>query len=156
MVVKLTEGTSYINPYASSQIANARAAGIKVSAYHYAHYTSAAGAQEEARYFANAARSFGLEASTVMVNDMEESSMVNNINNNVQAWQDEMRRQGYSNLIHYTMASWLDIRGGQVYTARFGINNFWVAHYAKGYTYMTQEEAKSLNYYANAAALAVY
>lgn len=152
VVVKLTEGTSYINPYASSQIANARAAGIKVSAYHYAHYTSAVGAQEEARYFANAARSFGLEASTVMVNDMEESSMVNNINNNVQAWQDEMRRQGYSNLIHYTMASWLDIRGGQVDTARFGINNFWVAHYAKGYTYMTQEEAKSLNYYANAAA----
>jgi GH25 family lysozyme M1 (1,4-beta-N-acetylmuramidase) len=77
---------------------------------------------------------------------------VNNINNNVQAWQDEMRRQGYSNLIHYTMASWLDIRGGQVDTARFGINYFWVAHYAKGYTYMTQEEAKSLNYYANAAA----
>ena len=152
VVVKLTEGTSYINPYAKSQIANAKAAGIKVSAYHYSHYTSAAGAQAEARYFVSAAKAHGLASATVMVNDMEESSMLSNINANVQAWQDEMKRQGYSNLVHYTMASWLDIRGGSVKTAQFGLNNFWIAHYAKGYTYMTQEEAKSFNYYANAAA----
>lgn len=152
VVVKLTEGTSYINPYAKSQIANAKAAGVKVSAYHYSHYTSAAGAQEEARYFVNVAKAHGLSSSTVMVNDMEESSMLNNINANVQAWQAEMKRQGYSNLVHYTMASWLDIRGGSVNTGQFGLNNFWIAHYAKGYTYMNQEEAKSFNYYANAAA----
>ena len=152
VVVKLTEGTSYLNPYAKSQIANAKTAGIKVSAYHYSHYTSAAEAQAEARYFVNAAKAHGLSSATVMVNDMEVSSMLNNINNNVQAWQDEMKRLGYNNLVHYTMASWLDIRGGSVDTTRFGLNNFWIAHYAKGYTYMSQEEAKSLNYYANAAA----
>lgn len=35
VVVKLTEATSYTNPYAQSQINNAMAAGMKVSAYHY-------------------------------------------------------------------------------------------------------------------------
>ncbi|EHJ52102.1 GBS Bsp-like repeat-containing protein [Streptococcus macacae] len=152
VVVKLTEGTTYTNPLARSQITNAKAAGIKVSAYHYSHYTSAAAAQAEARYFANAAQAHGLGAATVMVNDMEESSMLANVNNNVQAWQDEMKRLGYGNLVHYTMASWLDIRGGQVNTSRFGINNFWIAHYAKGYNYMTQAEAKSNGLYSNAAA----
>ena len=33
--VKLTEGTSYQNPYAKDQIKNAKEAGLVVSAYHY-------------------------------------------------------------------------------------------------------------------------
>lgn len=35
VVVKLTEATSYKNPYAKEQIANAKKAGLNVSAYHY-------------------------------------------------------------------------------------------------------------------------
>ena len=152
VVVKLTEGTTYTNPYARAQIANAQAAGIKVSAYHYSHYTTEAQARAEAQYFVSVAQSMGLSNATVMVNDMEESAMLSNINNNIQAWQDEMNRLGYSNLVHYTMASWLDIRGGQVSTSRFGLSNFWIAHYTNGYTYLTQEQAKTLSYYSNAAA----
>lgn len=48
MVVKLTEGTGYTNPYASSQISNAQAAGLKVSACHCSHYETAAEAKAEA------------------------------------------------------------------------------------------------------------
>ncbi|WP_373756777.1 GBS Bsp-like repeat-containing protein [Streptococcus ferus] len=152
VVVKLTEGTSYINPFAKAQIANAQAAGIKVSAYHYSHYTSASEAQAEAQYFVRAAKNHGLSSATVMVNDMEESKMLSNINSNVQAWQDEMKRLGYGNVVHYTMASWLDIRGGQVSTSQFGIRNFWIAHYVNGYTYLDQASAKAYAYYNNAAA----
>ena len=153
VVVKLTEGTSYTNPYASSQISNAQAAGLKVSAYHYSHYETAAEAKAEAQYFVSVAKSSGLSSSTVMVNDMESSQMLNgDINANTQAWKEEMTRLGYGDLVYYTMASWLDIKGGKVSTSTFGMSNFWVAHYVYGYTYLDQETAKSLAYYSSAAA----
>lgn len=153
VVVKLTEGTSYTNPYASSQISNAQAAGLKVSAYHYSHYEAAAEAKAEAQYFVSVAKSLGLSSSTVMVNDMESSEMLNgDINANTQAWKEEMTRLGYGDLVYYTMASWLDIKGGKVSTSTFGMSNFWVAHYVYGYTYLDQETAKSLAYYSSAAA----
>lgn len=153
VVVKLTEGTSYTNPYARAQIANAQAAGLRVSAYHYSHYETAAEARAEAQYFVRVAQSMGLSGSTTMVNDMEERSMLNgDLNANTQAWKDEMTRLGYSNNVYYTMASWLDTKGGKLNTAKFGLSNLWVAHYLYAYTYLDQESAKSLSYYSNTAA----
>ncbi|KXT76411.1 N-acetylmuramoyl-L-alanine amidase [Streptococcus sp. DD12] len=152
VVVKLTEGTNYINPFAASQVANARAAGLTVSAYHYSHYTSAAEAQAEARYFAAAAERYGFNKTAVMVNDMEADGMLTNINANTQAWEAALKNLGYTNLVHYTMGSWLDINGGSVNTNLFGLKNFWVAHYYDGYQVMSQERAKSLSLYKGAAA----
>ena len=153
VVVKLTEGTSYTNPYARAQVANAQAAGLRVSAYHYSHYETAAEARAEAQYFVRVAQSMGLSGSTTMVNDMEERSMLNgDLNANTQAWKDEMTRLGYSNNVYYTMASWLDTKGGKLNTAKFGLSNLWVAHYLYAYTYLDQESAKSLSYYSNTAA----
>lgn len=153
VVVKLTEGTSYTNPYARAQVANAQAAGLRVSAYHYSHYETAAEARAEAQYFVRVAQSMGLSGSTTMVNDMEERSMLNgDLNTNTQAWKDEMTRLGYSNNVYYTMASWLDTKGGKLNTAKFGLSNLWVAHYLYAYTYLDQESAKSLSYYSNTAA----
>ncbi len=48
VVVKLTEATSYRNPLAASQIANAKAAGLIVHAYHYSWFTTEAQAKAEA------------------------------------------------------------------------------------------------------------
>ncbi|MFC3931223.1 GBS Bsp-like repeat-containing protein [Streptococcus dentapri] len=152
VVVKLTEGTSYINPYAASQIANAKAAGMKISVYHFARYTNADQARAEAAYFVNVAKSYGLTSSTAMVNDMESSDMLNNINANTAAWTDAMRSMGYNNLIYYTMASWLDTRGGSLNTAQLGMENMWIAHYINGYTYLSQDSAKQYGLYSNAAA----
>lgn len=153
VVVKLTEGTSYTNPYARAQIANAQAAGLRVSAYHYSHYETAAEARAEAQYFVRVAQSMGLSGSTTMVNDMEERSMLNgDLNANTQVWKDEMNHLGYSNNVYYTMASWLDTKGGKLNTAKFVLSNLWVAHYLYAYTYLDQESAKSLSYYSNTAA----
>lgn len=153
VVVKLTERSSYTNPYARAQVANAQAAGLRVSAYHYSHYETAAEARAEAQYFVRVAQSMGLSGSTTMVNDMEERSMLNgDLNANTQAWKDEMTRLGYSNNVYYTMASWLDTKGGKLNTAKFGLSNLWVAHYLYAYTYLDQESAKSLSYYSNTAA----
>lgn len=152
VVVKLTEGNSYINPYAASQITNARAAGLKVSAYHFARYTNADEARSEAAFFVNVAKSYGLTAGTAMVDDIEASEVRANVNENTAVWTQTMKSMGYNNLIYYTMASWLDTRGGSFSTGQVGMENMWVAHYVNGYNQMSEEEAANDNLYSNAAA----
>lgn len=123
-----------------------------VSAYHFSRYTNATEARQEANYFVKVAKSYGLSSTTFMVNDVEDSDMIKNINANIQSWSDEMKKLGYSNLIHYTAASWLSTKGGSIDVNKFGKKNFWVARYTKGYTYMTQDEAKLSKYYLENAA----
>ncbi|MCB5956213.1 GBS Bsp-like repeat-containing protein [Enterococcus sp. CWB-B31] len=130
VVVKLTEGTTYFNPYAQSQIANAKAAGLKVSVYHYSHYTSTAGAQAEAKYFVNKANSLSLSKDTVMVADIEESSMrTSAVNANTQAFKAQLNNSGYSKVAYYLSRSWLDVAGGVFSSSIFGKENIWVAQY---------------------------
>ena len=154
VVVKLTEGTHYVNPYAESQIRNAQRVGLQVSAYAFSHYTSDETARAEARFFVEHAKRLNLPSNTVMVNDMEDNKMKANINNNTQSWTDEMKRLGFSNLMYYTSASWLDVnnlRGkGPVQTSRFGLENFWVAQYPT--PSLSTDSAKSLKYNSNAGA----
>ncbi|MBY5035215.1 GBS Bsp-like repeat-containing protein [Streptococcus gallolyticus] len=155
VVVKLTEGTSYRNPYAAGQIKNAQAVGLKVSVYHYSHFTDAKSAREEAQYFVQAAKELGLSRETVMVNDIEEAKSRNNVNTNMEIWESEMKRLGYSNLVHYAGASWLDRNEvnvtGPITTAKFGMSNFWVAHYPY-YKGMSADQAREMSLYAGAAA----
>ncbi|MDO4667488.1 MAG: GH25 family lysozyme, partial [Streptococcus sp.] len=154
VVVKLTEGTTYTNPYAESQIRNAQAAGLKVSTYAFSRYTSEETARAEARHYVSVANRLGLSKATVMVNDMEDPKMQNGINQTTQAWADEMRKQGYANLMYYTSASWLDRNNlsgkGPVNTAQFGYANFWVAQYPTAQ--LSLNSAKSLKYNSGAGA----
>ncbi|HEM2866027.1 autolysin AtlA [Streptococcus suis] len=154
VVVKLSEAVSYLNPYAEGQVKNALAAGLKVSVYHYSHFTSKEEAKAEAQYFVAAAKKLGLPTSTLMVNDIEEYATRKNINDNMKAWEEEMRRLGYSNLIHYTGASWLDDNSlgvvGPIQTSQFGMTNFWVAQYP--YSTMTPAQAMSMSLHARTAA----
>ena len=77
-----------------------------------------------------------------------------NINRNTQAWADEMRKNGYTNLMFYTSASWLDENNlrkkGPVNTAQFGLQNFWVAQYPS--PKLSVNDAKSLRYNGKAGA----
>ncbi|QLB53288.1 CHAP domain-containing protein [Streptococcus sanguinis] len=154
VVVKLTEGTHYTNPFAESQVRNAQGAGLQVSTYAFSHYTNDEEARAEARYYAAFANRLGLPKNTVMVNDMEDSKMQNGINQHTQAWADEMRRLGYSNLMYYTSASWLDQNNlrskGPVNTSQFGYSNFWVAQYPS--SNLNLDGAKSLKYNSGAGA----
>ncbi|MGT2799375.1 GBS Bsp-like repeat-containing protein [Streptococcus marmotae] len=154
VVVKLTEGTSYLNPFAAEQIRNAQAVGMKVSVYHYSHFTDAKSAQEEARYFAAAAQRLGLSKDIAMVNDIEEQKTRNNINANMKAWEAEMRRLGYGNLLHYAGASWIDVNtlgyAGPIQTDLFGLKNFWVAQYP--YNSLDVQQARTMSMHSSAAA----
>ena len=154
VVVKLTEGTTYRNPYAGEQARNAQLAGLQVSAYAFSHYTSEEQARAEARHFISEARNLNLPKNTVMVNDMEDAKMKDNINRNTLAWADEMRKNGYTNLMYYTSDSWIDennLRGkGPVKTAQFGLENFWVAQYPTAK--LSTNDAKTLRYNGRAGA----
>ena len=154
VVVKLTEDTWYNNPNAENQIRNAQAAGLQVSTYHFSRYTSEESARAEARFYIAAAQRLSLPKNTLMVNDFEDAKMQPNINRNTQAWVDEMRKNGYNNLMFYTSASWLDENNlrkkGPVNTAPFGLQNFWVAQYPA--PKLSVEDAKSLRYNGKAGA----
>ncbi|MFS9302580.1 GBS Bsp-like repeat-containing protein [Streptococcus parasanguinis] len=154
VVVKLTEDTWYKNPNAENQIRNAQAAGLQVSTYHFSRYTSEEAARAEARFYIAAAQRLNLPKNTLMVNDFEDAKMQPNINRNIQAWADEMRKNGYTNLMFYTSASWLDENNlrkkGPVNTAQFGLQNFWVAQYPS--PKLSVNDAKSLRYNGKAGA----
>ena len=154
VVVKLTEDTWYNNPNAENQIRNAQAAGLQVSTYHFSRYTSEEAARAEARFYIAAAQRLSLPKNTLMVNDFEDAKMQPNINRNTQAWADEMRKNGYTNLMFYTSASWLDENNlrkkGPVNTAQFGLQNFWVAQYPS--PKLSVNDAKSLRYNGKAGA----
>ena len=154
VVVKLTEDTWYKNPNAENQIRNAQAAGLQVSTYHFSRYTSEEAARAEARFYIAAAQRLNLPKNTLMVNDFEDAKMQSNINRNTQAWVDEMRKNGYTNLMFYTSASWLDENNlrkkGPVNTAHFGLQNFWVAQYPS--PKLSVNDAKSLRYNGKAGA----
>ena len=154
VVVKLTEDIWYKNPNAENQIRNAQAAGLQVSTYHFSRYTSEEAARAEARFYISAAQRLNLPKNTLMVNDFEDAKMQPNINRNTQAWVDEMRKNGYTNLMFYTSASWLDENNlrkkGPVNTAQFGLQNFWVAQYPS--PKLSVNDAKSLRYNGKAGA----
>lgn len=76
VVVKLTEGTYYINPYAESQIRNAQSAGLVVSVYHFSRYTTSEEAIQEANYFVNYMKKLKLNSSTITVNDAEATELL--------------------------------------------------------------------------------
>ena len=92
-----------------NQIRNAQAAGLQdIDVPLLNRYTSEEAARAEGDSAIAAAQRLSLPKNTLMVNDFEDAKMQPNINRNTQAWADEMRKNGYTNLMFYTSASWLD------------------------------------------------
>ncbi|KRN58789.1 hypothetical protein IV45_GL000415 [Limosilactobacillus secaliphilus] len=71
-IVKLSEGTSYRNPYGETQIAAIKAVGLKVSGYHFARFVGNADlAQQEANYAVSTAHAMNLPNGSPLVLDYE-------------------------------------------------------------------------------------
>ncbi|QDK70486.1 GH25 family lysozyme [Lactococcus protaetiae] len=151
VVIKLTEGTTYTNPYAKDHIQWAKAAGLNVAVYHYATLTGAnsqsAGnsqAIKEAQYFATTAKNLGLPANTVMVMDCEQpyknsSGTIIGPNPNNMDWAtaaaqfaNELKSLGYANTKFYSSLSWVGTDTATVqmnYNTLGGAKNMWIAQY---------------------------
>ncbi|HDT7984186.1 TPA: SH3-like domain-containing protein, partial [Enterococcus faecalis] len=128
VVVKMTEATTYQNPERFAQVQNANAVGIKVSAYHYSHFTTKDQAIKEANYFADTAINTGLPKDTLMVNDAEEGSMNNGqLTANSIAFANQLKARGFTNVLHYSMAAWFT--EGVLSPTQLGTENIWIAQY---------------------------
>ena len=130
-VIKLSEYTTYKNPYAATQISYARNAGMKIAAYHYAWFTNSTEAAIEATYFANYAKVLGLPSDTVMVDDYEEGYAVNSSGDKVadlNAFRNTLAQQGYSNVVNYSYKA-ITGSGNIVDTDRLNTKDIWLAQY---------------------------
>ena len=131
VIVKLTQGTTYTNPYAQTQINNAKAAGLAVATYDYAVFTDSASAIAEADHYANVASSYGLDGSTLMIADMEDSvTKRSNIAALLNEFWNELSRRGYTN--HGVYASYSYDKTYNV-SSTVGHNKTWIAAYYYDY-----------------------
>ncbi|MDK6435518.1 GH25 family lysozyme [Lactobacillus crispatus] len=74
-IVKLTQGTGYINPKAKAQIKSAKAHGLLVMGYFYAtHSGSVSNARAEAKYAVEKAKAYGVPAGSYIADDWEQGS----------------------------------------------------------------------------------
>ncbi|WP_053085040.1 GH25 family lysozyme [Companilactobacillus heilongjiangensis] len=124
VVTKISEGTSFKDVTAANNIATAQSAGMYISGYHYAHYSSVSGAIAEADYAARTAQADGLPKGSVLVADVESSeqsaSSVSQNNADNAAFMNEVAKYGYRSTI-YTMGSWV----GSV----MNVSQGWIASY---------------------------
>lgn len=129
VVVKLTQGSAdgdaYVNPKAGNQIAAAKTAGLKVSLYHYAKYSGTQDAKDEADFFAGKIAQYGLGKDTVVVDDVEDSSLSNPYGDTV-TFQSQLASYGYTNQVTYSMASWFWAnklpRNYPIWVANYGVD----------------------------------
>lgn len=106
-VVKLTEGTNYLNPKAGEQIKSAKAHGYYVGGYFYANHSgSVTQARAEAKYAVAKAKALGIPSGAVLADDFEQGSG-NNVNGSATANTDAViaamqviKEAGYKPLVY--------------------------------------------------------
>lgn len=134
-IVKLTEGTSYLNPKAGQQIKSAKAHGYYVGGYFYANHSgSVTQARAEAKYAVQKAKALGIPSGAVLADDFEQGSG-NNVNGSATANTDAIiaamqviKEAGYKPLVYsgaYVLRNRMSISR---ITKTFG-TCLWVASY---------------------------
>lgn len=106
-IVKVSEGTSYRNPKASSQISTALSNNMMPMAYHFATFSSnTSAAVAEANYAIKAAQTFGLPKGSYIACDYE-TGQGNNIYGGktptaqaIIAFMDQIKAAGYKPLLY--------------------------------------------------------
>ncbi|MGY5261904.1 GH25 family lysozyme [Lactiplantibacillus plantarum] len=109
VTVKISEGGTYKDPYAASNIANVQTAGLYINGYHFARYATKAQAIAEADFAGQTAKAAGLPVGAVLATDVEaeeqnNQSKATNDRNNA-AFMKEIQKFGYRADI-YTSGSW--------------------------------------------------
>lgn len=106
-IIKLTQGTDYLNPKAEQQIKSAKAHGLLPAGYFYAnHGNSVSRARSEAKYAVAKAKALGIPEGSYIADDFEQGSG-NSVSGGVQANTDailaamqEIKSAGYQPLIY--------------------------------------------------------
>lgn len=123
LMVKITDGTNYVNPKASAQISNGLKIFDTVSVYHYFKGSGLA----EAKYFLSKVRTFGLDKSTVLGIDVEDPSLRKYNTTQINVFLRYIKAAGYKNVITYGSASWF--QEGRINRSALVDKRIWVAAY---------------------------
>lgn len=130
-IVKVTEGTNYVNPFAQAQIASAIRNRMQVDAYFFAHYGSDSNAaRREANYAADNAQRLGLPKGAYFAVDWETNVGGNRTANTnaMIAAMGVLKSRGYLPLAYsgaYNLHGHLDVNA----IIRAFPNSIWVASY---------------------------
>ncbi|WP_203662687.1 GW dipeptide domain-containing protein [Lacticaseibacillus sp. 53-4] len=126
VIVKASEGTTYTNPDASTQLTQAQNAGMKIAAYHYVHFSSTTTAAAEANYFAAVLNKLGVPKGSPVVADLESADVGGNVGSALNTFWSTLSSRGYTNHVLYTgkYYSWSNDAIGTVGQART-----WIAQY---------------------------
>jgi GH25 family lysozyme M1 (1,4-beta-N-acetylmuramidase) len=133
VVVKVSDGTNYIDPAASVNIANAKAAGLAVSAYHFARFKSVGEAKTEADWFNKQLQVVGFDKlrDGIVTVDIElptaSKSMLTNAAN---AFVTEMHQLGYPTVDLYSGSAFYN---GHLYPDKLSISQPWLARYSSNF-----------------------
>lgn len=129
VIVKISQGTSYSNPYAATQIKYAKNAGLNIAVYHFATFSSTSSAVSEAKKTISTLRTLGLPASTLVFADMEDTATnTSAVSTNLNSYWATMNANGYTNHGVYTGGLF-----GSTYAANtsgtVGASKTWYAQY---------------------------
>ena len=131
VIVKLTQGSAdgdaYVNPKAQAQINNARSVGLLVHGYHYARFNGNQDARNEAKWFTDHAKKFGLGPESVLALDIEDKVNAKYATSDANAFLQAVKDAGYPKVDIYSMASWF--WQGRLNAAQLIAKNKWVANY---------------------------
>lgn len=134
-IVKTTEGLSYQNPKARSQVISAKQASIPVGGYHYAHFGANSNqAIQEANYAIQVTKNIGIPTGSLFACDWETGSgnvtggnMENNTNA-ILAFMDTVARAGYKPLLYSGKELLTNNVHTKTVTDKYG-DCLWVAYY---------------------------
>lgn len=139
-IVKLTEGTSYVNPKAADQYASAQANDLMTMGYFFATFgTDTQKALNEARFFVQHAQAMGIPRGSYLAVDYE-SGDGNNFSitdrtantNAILNAMNYIRLSGYQPLI-YTGQNFMDNYIDEARLSEHYPNSEWIAAYTQGY-----------------------
>ena len=136
VIIKLTEGTTYLNSQAITQIGMAQKAGLHVALYDYAKFNTRSSAESEARYmvsclntFFNNQKKYGISISKdiTIIADMEDTATYSSdVAGNLNAFWNVLNANQYTNHVVYTYVTY-KYRDAVVGTV--GKDKTWIAQY---------------------------
>lgn len=121
-IVKTTQGTSYVNPKANAQIANAQATGKEIGIYHYA---SGGNPESEADYFINNSANYIRKAVLVLDWESNQNASWGNTDWATRFVNRVKARTGVTPMVYVQASAVWQVQG-----ARNAGAGLWVAQYA--------------------------
>lgn len=111
IIVKLTDGTTYVNPAAQNQIKFAQNAGLMIAVYHYAEFNNQDVARNEANYFADNIQKYGFGSGVAAIADMESDPVKrNNVLNDLNTFWSTLSQRGFNRHVVYTYLNLADCK----------------------------------------------